>query len=1305
LAGVVSFGAPAMADSVPSLSGEGQDGVINSQPPVMLNVSEEPQNLIPASTPTLGENSAYKLTETTNPTSDSLILYEIKNETKSIEYTDANGAIQNYEYTTKTANEKYYNLNYNITTPTNNRINASNQNLGDVNEHFVENLMTNLNGTTSGAAITLSNNSQIGKLVGDFIANHSQAKSHAWGGAININSNSSIASITGDFIGNISESDTNQIASGAAIHVNNGTIGVFDADGNYVSGGITGNFINNSAKTTGNSYSGGAIGIITQVSRIGNIDGAFINNSATCGGAIYNLGSINSINGIFINNKATKNAGALALNYGSKLKSISGIFINNSAGDNGGAISANKQSLDYISADFIGNHAVSTSGSTSGGAINFTNSDVKSLSGNFIGNYAESTQGNAQGGATTTIIVNGDVNSSFINNHLLAKNQALGGAVAHLNGVNILNGDFVGNYAISQEKNAYGGAIAFTQANQINGSFINNYIIAKTDARGGAIYFSGDINEINGNFIGNYAKTTGEGSGIWGGTIFAGENKNTNINGDFIGNYAESAGNLYGGVIFNYLRSHFGTFKSNFINNYAIATGELYGGVIQNTVVIDGIQGDFINNYASTKRDVYGGAIYNEGTIGNITGSFLNNYAKTSSKDFYALGGAVFTNNSLIFTADGSDEKTALSQFSGNYTEDSRGVIPNAIFVRTNKEVAVKEDVTLNDGTVKNLTTGYTNEVITPEITLNSVNGGLIQFDDQIDGGEVNSVVQVDKDAGSSTTVAQTLTRDNQYNLHLTGDSTSNIIFNNSVINANITMDNVNVTVKNAQDFNFAKGDGINSLTLNSGSLNFLTMGVSPLHLQSLNLNGGTINIANSDVDLSSKTMGGLIADSYGDNPATAINLSNLTVVKDMKSGTNDVDIPFVDKRLGENVSYSGGRDLYSKILKYHTTYNPSSGSFSFRRIGGPGGYNPAVLSSSVAAQAGAYVAQTAALNQAFNHADTFMNNSKSTRFALSNGNTYAINTNNLLYSNNDSVDKSLWVQPYASFESIGLKNGPKVDTISYGTLVGGNGDLKELRNGWSTVTTAYAGYNGSSQSYSGINVYQNGGLLGATQTWYKGNFYTALTANVGASVGEAHNQYGHDDFTMLMAGVASKTGYNYEFKEGKYILQPSMLIGYSFINTFDYTSAAGVRIKNDPLNSIQLRPNLKFVANLKNGWQPYANVGVVWNVLNDTKVTAEDITLPEMSIKPYVEYGVGIQKRWKDKFTGYVQAMIRNGGRNGIALTAGFRWSLGNETPVNKVDAPSASKIVKQINPQIKSALKAQKSTRTSSSGILKQL
>lgn len=119
-------------------------------------------------------------------------------------------------------------------------------------------------------------------------------------------------------------------------------------------------------------------------------------------------------------------------------------------------------------------------------------------------------------------------------------------------------------------------------------------------------------------------------------------------------------------------------------------------------------------------------------------------------------------------------------------------------------------------------------------------------------------------------------------------------------------------------------------------------------------------------------------------------------------------------------------------------------------------------------------------------------------------------------------------------------------------------------------------------------------------------------------------------------------------------------MMGYSFINTFDYTNASGVQISSDPLNAITISPGIKAIMNLKNGWQPYASVSMMWNILDKSKVTANDISLPDMSIKPFVQYGVGIQRRWGKRFTGFTQAMVRNGGRNGIALAFGLNWALG---------------------------------------------
>lgn len=137
----------------------------------------------------------------------------------------------------------------------------------------------------------------------------------------------------------------------------------------------------------------------------------------------------------------------------------------------------------------------------------------------------------------------------------------------------------------------------------------------------------------------------------------------------------------------------------------------------------------------------------------------------------------------------------------------------------------------------------------------------------------------------------------------------------------------------------------------------------------------------------------------------------------------------------------------------------------------------------------------------------------------------------------------------------------------------------------------------------------------------------------------------------------------------------------------------------------------------------------MIWNLLDKSKVSANDVRLPEMSIKPYVQYGVGVQKRFKDRYMAFGQAMIQNGGRNGISLTAGFRWAVGKEgKPLEKVQrvnnktisssssvgakstiaqAQPERKIIKQLSQTQREriAKQYQNTTRTTSIGEMKKL
>ena len=133
---------------------------------------------------------------------------------------------------------------------------------------------------------------------------------------------------------------------------------------------------------------------------------------------------------------------------------------------------------------------------------------------------------------------------------------------------------------------------------------------------------------------------------------------------------------------------------------------------------------------------------------------------------------------------------------------------------------------------------------------------------------------------------------------------------------------------------------------------------------------------------------------------------------------------------------------------------------------------------------------------------------------------------------------------------------------------------------------------------------------------------------------------------------------YHIHYKYSSFPLQ----LSYSFVNTFNYTNAAGVKIDSDPLHAIQVEPGVKFIGNLKNGWQPYAGVSFVYNIMDRTHFRANDVALPNLSVNPYVKYGVGVRKTWGERLTGFFQTYFTNGGRNGVGLQAGFRWAIGKD-------------------------------------------
>lgn len=361
-------------------------------------------------------------------------------------------------------------------------------------------------------------------------------------------------------------------------------------------------------------------------------------------------------------------------------------------------------------------------------------------------------------------------------------------------------------------------------------------------------------------------------------------------------------------------------------------------------------------------------------------------------------------------------------------------------------------------------------------------------------------------------------------------------------------------------------------------------------------------------------------------------------------------------------VEMAGGNSgtASSPIYNYKTKFNPDTGVMSMAGGGSSSdGFSPSVLASPVATLLGGYLTQLNSYDMAFNNMDLYMLLTREERQALKHANKYASARGGVyspLYTPYE--EGNTWFKPYSNFERVRLQRGPKVSNVSYGTFFGHDSDIKELANNTDFIWSVYGGYNGSHQAYQGQSIYQNGGTLGATGVLYKGNGYLGATVNAGANAAKADITYGDDDFAMFMTGVAIKTGYNGEFFKSRVIIQPNYMMSYSFVDTFDYTNAAGVRLHTKPLNAIQFRPGLRIIGNCPKGWKPYIGASIVWNVLDEAAFKANDVSLPELSIKPYVNYGIGLQKNG-ERFGGFFQTMLRSGGRDGISLQAGFNIAM----------------------------------------------
>ena len=760
----------------------------------------------------------------------------------------------------------------------------------------------------------------------------------------------------------------------------------------------------------------------------------------------------------------------------------------------------------------------------------------------------------------------------------------------------------------------------------------------------------------------------------------------------------------------------------------------------ENNGAISNISNAYIHHNTSGGK---GGAIYANGQVNLTDVKFENNTHADGANDIYINENAVvnytaatkdknalssgIAGNGTLYKTGGEELKLSGNNenFTGNLFVNSGTLnfdqnYGTDTYIKGTTTIADAANVVINTD-LEEITTGAfaggTGSTITKtgdyDITLSgdnsqfkgtaNINAGNVIWntdDATFFGGKTNLakeeygiVIEGTKDAQlSNISGVGTVGKDNSGTLVLSGDNSD---FHGSLaVNQGTLAIAAGTQLGNLNTGAFGNGTSINlqntaAVENEDGSW---TTNPNPASIE--NLNFETLEIDGDvslylDVDLAKEQADKISADNVtvNNNGHLVIGPDGINLVSDAL--VKNVSTQIVSGNIAQYVMLDdAARTAMGPIQKYMVDY--ANGYLSFAAQGGNtpsyGDVNPGIMASPVAAQLGGYLVQLHSYDEAFRNMDMYMLMTKEQRQAMKMKNQIASAAKNSNIVLDPTVsryeNKSGWFRPYATFENVSLDNGPKVSNVAYGSFFGAESEMYDLGHGWDGIWSVYGGYNGSHQAYDGVGIYQNGGTLGIVGMAYKGNFFTGLTANTGASVGEAQTGFGQDNFTMLMAGIASKSGYNVEFAKGKLIIQPNFTMSYSYVNTFDYHSAAGVSISSDPLHAIHLEPGIKVIGNLKNGWQPYGSVSMIWNIMDNTQFMANQVYLPELSVKPFVKYGVGVRKSWGEKFTGFFQTYITNGGRNGVGLQLGFRWMLGDKSSNKKTTSqtPQNKKVIKSM-------------------------
>ncbi len=754
-------------------------------------------------------------------------------------------------------------------------------------------------------------------------------------------------------------------------------------------------------------------------------------------------------------------------------------------------------------------------------------------------------------------------------------------------------------------------------------------------ANGGAIHFNqySKITNITGDFIGNRvnAKISASypasssislfGASKGGAIEFAGSLSASKIDGNFIGNGALGIIDMDGSL-------------GSFLNTLQIHAS---GGAISisESSTINEISGLFVGNYSiaelirggpGSSASSLGGAvaIILGSKVNNINADFIGNYA-TSESRIAGDGGAIYIGNS-------SEINNINGDFINNYSKATGGAI------------TLYFDTVINNinGNFIGNSSASGGAIYNEKSVINNITGSFIGNYASNSGGAIYNY--------SSGTIGLLASgQDVIFQGNYAGYSKkSNAIYNAGIVNFNASSDYKVIT------YDAFTGDGV--YNLQSGALVLIGENANFSTSSKLYTSDNTL-ISTMDSMVKETTLGNLTINGNL-NYELDIDLLNkksdvIKAINSVTSGTITItDINLISEKDGDtvvDVKNGLGIDFHLDstlltikkpiyIYEYSVDDNllNTNGTLIFKapkKI-----INSEVLSSFAVRQSNLTVLSEITKKVLdFNKRTTVRN----------------MPSGDLLQ---EYPIISAWSDFSLTDEDINL-DGLKVENRAHTGIVGADIIGKDIID-WKSKYFIYTGYINSTQEYSDVKARQNAIFIGFGANLVNKDLFNSLTANIGTSFVDEVTSYGGAEFNMYSFSLANKVGYKYSTLNNRYILSPSINLGYHYIASTNYTAASNTKINIDAYNVFTIAPELRLVGNF-NKHKPYISILYNKNIYNGGNVRADNVLLQNISADEYYEFSLGIDIKLEENLDGHAQITKTAGDIQGITGQFGFAWKF----------------------------------------------